>query len=298
MPWWKTRSGTPEAKVPPARTHQPALVCRLLLAAAHCDLPRNRTKLRELLESTNAVTELLMSNCGCENLCYQSFRVACGSTAVAIRTAIELRHERFETKFDNQRVYLRMLIEQSHSYDPQEERHRFDWVLRSNSHDLGLVVCEQAWFNIRGWRTPALNSVARKVMTSLRRRVRDEPLSRRLLVDGHTTRWNRTARWIYTYIGLHGQPRPAAEGVVGQVFIAKRELTDRHEIYVGELTHNGQLTQEQTGHFQYGQFRRVWMKAAVTWESNEGDIFDVIETEERVRGFSDATLARRFTRRS
>ena len=63
--------------------------------------------------------------------------------------------------------------------------------------------------------------------------------------------------YIHTLACTANRGQPAAEGVVGQVSIAKRELTDRHEIYVGELTHNGQLTQEQTGHFQYGQFRRV-----------------------------------------
>ena len=122
-------------------------------------------------------------------------------------------------------------------------------------------------------------------MTTLRKRKHAPPLERRRIITGHSARWHATEAWITKYIGLHGQPRPAAEGVVGQIFLAKREMTDRHTIYVKDLTGDGTHSKAQTGHFQYGQFRHVWQETAKVWKSPEGDLFDVVESEERVRGF-------------
>ena len=248
-------------------------------------LPKSRKQLRRALESENAVSDLLMQTCGCGGYCYQTFRVACGSTPRAIKAVLEMRAERFDQKFDDQFNYLRRLIEQSHSYDPIKEVHRFDWILRSVEHGLGVKVCEEVWFNVRGYRVPLLNSTARRVMTTLRKRKHAPPLERRRIITGHSARWHATEAWITKYIGLHGQPRPAAEGVVGQIFLAKREMTDRHTIYVKDLTGDGTHSKAQTGHFQYGQFRHVWQETAKVWKSPEGDLFDVVESEERVRGF-------------
>ena len=122
-------------------------------------------------------------------------------------------------------------------------------------------------------------------MTSLRKRQRIHENDRGRQIDGHTKRWNQTAAWIHAYIKVHGQFSPAADGVQGRVYLAKRELTDRHRIYVQELSNDGKKTQQESGYFLYGQFRRVWQKEAKTWRSDEGDVFDVIESEERVRGF-------------
>ena len=47
----------------------------------------------------------------------------------------------------------------------------------------------------------------------------------------------------------------------------------------------GRTAKRKRGHFQYGQFRHVWQETAKVWKSPEGDLFDVVESEERVRGF-------------
>ena len=39
------------------------------------------------------------------------------------------------------------------------------------------------------------------------------------------------AAWIAKYIGLHGQPEPAADNAIGRIIIPKLMLKDRHTIY-------------------------------------------------------------------
>ena len=83
-----------------------------------------------------------------------------------------------------------------------------------------------------------------------------------------------------------GQPVPAATGVDGKIYLALMPVKKRWEIYKNEQTHDGELSKKRSGHYEYPMFLVVWKcEVAKPWVDLEGNLFDVEERCERVRGF-------------
>ena len=86
----------------------------------------------------------------------------------------------------------------------------------------------------------------------------------------------------------------ASTGVEGRVTIAKRNMIDRWNIYVADMTDDGKKSKAQCGYLGIGRFNQIWKVDVRIWVNEQGDVFNVEERDERTRGFQRCDTCEKY----
>lgn len=65
-------------------------------------------------------------------------------------------------------------------------------------------------------------------------------------------------RWIWRHIKMMGQPKPNSDGPVGEIYLMQKDTTDRHKLYVKDLTKDGGRSDKASYVLGGDSFRLLW----------------------------------------
>ena len=210
---------------------------------------------REYMESRECNAEnvhlLLQTDCGCGKNCMHRIRGKLDDPFTAVH---EVRIERFSMRQkDEKHWWFNKLLA------CKQENLSGKMSLCFKYH--GILICRFAFYEIHGFRGDRKRVSSRSkafeqmICTAGYTHVPDDIRSKPQAVKSSVA-----SRWIWRHIKVNGLPKPNATGTSGTVVLTQKDVSERYQMYVSDLTCDGTRSLDTVYGLKVDAFRKLWNK--------------------------------------